>query len=65
MGIFWIIYILGVIATLFVMYCTLEKGHVVKVAELLWDIVVSSISWIAFFIILVFTYGDREVFKKK
>lgn len=65
MDIFWIIYILGVIATLCFLYRTLEKGEIVDVEKLLWAIITSSLSWLGFFIILVVVYSDRKVFKKK
>lgn len=65
MNIFWIIYILGVIVTLYFLYRTLEKGEVVTVEQLLWAIITSSLSWLGFFVILVVIYNDKEVFKKK
>lgn len=65
MDIFWIIYILGVIVTLYFLYHTLEKGEVVTVEQLLWAIITSSFSWLGFFVVLVVVYNDREVFKKK
>lgn len=65
MDIFWIIYILGVIVTLYFLYRTLKKGEVVTVEQLLWAIITSSLSWLGFFVILVVIYNDKEVFKKK
>lgn len=63
---FWIIYILGVIATLWTYYYNLESGDEVSLSELLAIIIASLLSsWFAFVILLILIYGNKTVFKKK
>jgi len=65
MSIFLIIYILGIIATLYLFYYKLDKGDAVNVIDLILLVMMSSCSWITFFILLINIYGDKTVFKKK
>lgn len=65
MIIFWIIYILGVIAALLLMYYKLDKGYIIKVIDLCVAITLSIFSWAAFLVVALFVYGEKEVFEKK
>jgi hypothetical protein len=65
MIIFWIIYILGIIATLYFLYYNLNNGDVVTVSGLTLAVLMSLFSWITFFIILIIIYGDETIFTKK
>lgn len=65
MVIFWIIYISGIIATLWTYYHTLEVGEEVSLLGLSFVLVSSLFSWGTFFIIILVVYGDKIVFKKK
>ena len=65
MIIFWIIYILGVIATLYLFYYKLDKGCAVSIMDLIIVVMMSSFSWIMVFILLITIYGDKTVFIKK
>lgn len=60
-----IIYLIGVITTAVLLYLSLEKGCKVTVFDLLFGFLLSLCSWIAFIVILLTIYGDKEVFTKK
>lgn len=62
---FLIIYILGIIATLWTYYYNLRSGSEISLSELLLIIIGSLFSWIAFVILIISIYGDETVFKKK
>lgn len=62
---FLIIYILGIIATLWIYYHNLDSGDEITLAELLFLIIGSLFSWLAFVILILSIYGDDTVFKKK
>ena len=62
---FWIIYILGIIATLWTYYHNLSSGSEISLSELLMIIIGSLFSWIGFVILIISIYGDDTVFKKK
>jgi hypothetical protein len=62
---FWIIYIIGIIATLWTYYYNLESGYEVSLPELLCIIIGSLFSWFAFVILIISLYRDEIVFKKK
>ena len=65
MIIFWIIYILGIIATIWTFYHNLSSGYEITLSELLFIIIGSLFSWIGFVILIMSIYGDETVFKKK
>ena len=65
MIIFWIIYILGIIATIWTFYHNLSSGYEITLSELLFAIIGSLFSWIGFVILIMSIYGDETVFKKK
>lgn len=65
MVIFWIIYISGIITTLWTYYYNLRSGYEISLSELLFIIIGSLFSWIAFVILIISIYGDDTVFKKK
>jgi len=65
MSIFLIIYILGIIATLYLFYHKLDKGDAVNIVDLILLVMMSSCSWVTFFILLINIYGDKIVFTKK
>lgn len=64
MVIFWIIYILGIIATIWTYYHNLRSGEEITLSELLFVIVGCLFSWFAFVILILSIYGDEIVFKK-
>lgn len=59
------IYILGIIATLWIAYRTIDSGREITIADLGWAIILSLFSWVAFILILLIEYKDYVVFKKK
>ena len=59
------IYILGIIATLYVIYHTTDSGTEVTLIELLFIILASGFSWLALIIAILLIYGDKTVLKKK
>lgn len=59
------IYILGIIATLYVIYHTTDSGTEVTLIELSFVILVSGFSWLGFIIAILIIYGDKTVLKKK
>lgn len=59
------IYILGIIATLYVIYHTTDSGTEFTLIELSFIILVSGFSWLAFIIAILLIYGDKTVLKKK
>ena len=61
----FLIYILGIIATLWFLYHMLGSGEKVTLSGLLLGILVSSWSWFTFIIAIMIAYGDKTVFKKK
>lgn len=65
MVIFLIVYILGVIVTLWASYHNLESGTEVSLFDLLFTVLLSLFSWIAFIVEILLTYGGKTVFKKK
>lgn len=65
MIIFLIIYILGIIATLWAYYYKLESGEEVSLLDLSFTIMTSLFSWVTFIILMLETHGDEVVFKKK
>lgn len=59
------IYILGIIATLYVIYHTTDSGTEFTLIELSFIILGSGFSWLAFIIAILLIYGDKTVLKKK
>lgn len=59
------IYILGIIATLWIAYRIIDSGREVTISDLGWAIILSLFSWAAFILILLIEYKDYVVFKKK
>lgn len=62
---FLIIYILGIIATLWTYYYNLDSGYEVSLSELIYIMIGSLFSWIAFAILIISINEDKTVFKKK
>jgi len=62
---FLVIYILGIIATLWTYYHNLSSGSEISLSELLFIIIGSLFSWLAFVILILSIYGDETIFKKK
>lgn len=60
-----LIYILGIIATLWFGYYSLDRGSEITLSELSATILMSVFSWVAFFILIMVIYGDKTVLKKK
>jgi hypothetical protein len=62
---FWIIYILGIVATLWIYFHNLENDYEVSLLELFFVISGVLFSWFTFIIAILVIYGDKTVFKKK
>lgn len=62
---FLFIYILGIIATLWVYCHNLSSGYEISLAELLAVILGCLCSWVTFIIMIIVIYGDEIVFTKK
>ena len=62
---FLIIYILGIIATLLTYYYNLDSGYEVSLSELIYVMIGSLFSWIAFAILIISINKNKTVFKKK
>lgn len=62
---FLIIYILGIIATLWTYYYNLDSGYEVSLSELIYIMIGSLFSWIAFAILIISINENETVFKKK
>lgn len=62
---FLIIYILGIIATLWTYYYNLESGYEVSLSELICIMIGSLFSWITFVILIISINENKTVFKKK
>ncbi len=60
-----IVYILGIIATLWAYYYSLESGEEIDLLELSFSIASSLFSWVTFIILILVVYGDKIVFTKK
>ena len=65
MILFLIIYILGVVATMLLLYCSLEHGAKITIGEIAFAFVMSGFSWLSFFTALIVFFADRVVFTKK
>lgn len=65
MILFWTIYLLGVIATMLLLYYSLEHGTKITVAEIAFALLVSTFSWMTFIIVLIVIFADYKVFTKK
>lgn len=59
------IYVLGIIATLWIWYHDLDSGTEVTLFELSGTIMFSLFSWVTFIILIMIIYGNKTVFKKK
>lgn len=60
-----LIYILGMIASLWLWYHNFDSGSEITLSDLLFGILLSVFSWAAVFILIMIIYGDKTVFKKK
>lgn len=65
MIVFFTIYILGIITSLYFLYYSMEKGDELSLSEFFLCIIGSLFSWLAFLVIILAKYGDEIVFKKK
>lgn len=65
MILFFTIYISGIIASLYLLYHSMEKGDELSLSEVTFCITGSLFSWLAFLVIMLAKYGDEIVFKKK
>ena len=65
MILFWIIYILGVVATMLLLYCSLEHGLKITIGDIAFALGISVFSWLTFVISLITIFADRVVFTKK
>lgn len=60
-----LIYILGIIATIWIAYHNLDRGEEITLSELTFFILMCVFSWVSFIIVIIIEYGDTTVFKKK
>lgn len=65
MTLFLIIYLLGVVATMLFLYCSLEHGLRVTIGDIVIALVISGFSWLAFVTGLIIFFADYVVFIKK
>lgn len=65
MILFWIIYILGFIATVLLLYSSLEHGAKITIGDIMFALIISGFSWLAFVIILGVLFVNYVVFTKK
>ena len=63
--IYVLIYLLGIIATLWTWYHTLDRGTKITLSDLTFAILMSLFSWLTFFILTIIVYGDTTIFEKK
>lgn len=60
-----IIYLLGIIASLTLMYRSLEKGDRVTVGDIILALIYSLSSWVGFIIVIGMFFSNYVVFTKK
>ena len=65
MILFWIIYLLGVVATVLLLYYGLEHGEEITIGDIAFALVISVCSWLAFIIAFIIFFADYVVFTKK
>ena len=61
----FLIYILGIIATLCTWYHVLDSGTKITLSDLTFAILMSVFSWITFFMLIIIVYGNTTIFEKK
>ena len=60
-----IIYLLGIVASLTLMYRSLEKGDRVTVGDIMLALIYSLSSWVGFIIVVGMLFSNHVVFTKK
>lgn len=65
MILFLIIYLLGVVATVLLIYSSLEHGYKITVGNIAYTLMISIFSWLAFVLVLFICFSDYIVFTKK
>ena len=60
-----IIYLVGVIATAVLLFCSLEKGYKVTLGDLIAGCLICLLSWIGFISVIMICFSDYVVFTKK
>ena len=65
MILFWTIYLLGVVATILLLYYSLEHGLEITVGDIVFALIISMFSWLTFVICFVILFADYVVFTKK
>lgn len=65
MILFWIIYLLGVFATMLLLYYSLEHGEKITIGDIAFALVISVCSWLAFIIAFIIFFANYVVFTKK
>lgn len=60
-----IIYLLGIVASLILMYCSLGKGDRVTVGDIILALIYSLSSWVGFIILICMLFSNYVVFTKK
>ena len=65
MILFWTIYLLGVVATILLLYYSLEHGLEITVGDIVFALIISMFSWLTFVICFVIFFADYVVFTKK
>ena len=60
-----IIYLLGIVASLILMYRSLEKGDRVTVGDIILALIYSLSSWVGFIIVIGMFFSNYVVFTKK
>lgn len=65
MILFWIIYLLGFVSTILLLYCNLEHGLKITIGDIAFALITSMFSWLAFVICIIIFFADYVVFTKK
>lgn len=60
-----IIYLLGIVASLILMYRSLGKGDRVTVGDIILALIYSLSSWVGFIILICMLFSNYVVFTKK
>jgi energy-converting hydrogenase Eha subunit B len=60
-----ILYILGVVATMATIYCSLDKGYVITLSDLTVAVIISLTSWLGFAASFLMFFGNIKIFIKK
>ena len=61
----WIVYLLGIVATMLLLYHGLGHGMKITVGDITLAFLIGIFSWLGFIIAFITLFADHEVFTKK